>query len=356
MASRIAIAMSGGVDSMISAYLLKQTCRDMVGIHFVTGFENEDAPPGLDGVPEPLARAAKELDLPIEVVNLQEEFQTRVVAPFVDTYLKGRTPNPCMVCNRTVKFGALLDAARNRFNAEKIATGHYARVRRDSAGRFRLVKGADPKKDQSYFLGLLSQAQLGAAVFPLGEFTKEQIRDKAIELGLDQYTKPESQETCFIADDRYRKFLQNQPGFQSRPGDVVNVRGEVIGRHQGVFAFTIGQRRGINIPASEAYYVQAIDPGANRITVCFKSGLLSRGVHVTGVNWIIPPRENAFKAAVRIRYRHKEAASAIEILEDESVNVWFDQPQSAVTPGQGAVFYQEDEVLGAGWIDKPLNP
>ena len=313
MGFRIAIAMSGGVDSMAAAHLLKQRRPDAFGVHFLTGFENDDAPLTSGGVPESLAQAAKALNLPLEAVHLEKEFQARVVAPFVETYLKGRTPNPCMTCNRAVKFGALLDAAR-RLGAEKIATGHYARVRRDSSGRFRLIKGLDPKKDQSYFLGFLTQDQLGAAIFPLGEFTKDQIREKAAQLGLDEFTRPESQEICFIADDRYREFLLTQPGFQSRPGDVVNVRGEVIGRHQGVFAFTIGQRRGINIPAGEAYYVKAIDPAANRITVCFKNGLLSSGALVSEINWIVPPPSGVFQAAVRIRYRHKEADSTIQIL------------------------------------------
>ena len=337
---------------MVAAHLLKEQHPDVVGVHFVTGYEDADSDVLGQGVPRSLTRAAEELGIPVKVIGVQAEFKSLVVEPYVATYLKGQTPNPCMVCNRTIKFGALLHAAQKQAGARQIATGHYACVKKDSRGRFSLCKGVDPVKDQSYFLGFLTQEQLSRAVFPLSRFTKEQVRQKAKDLGLNIYTKPESQETCFIADDRYREFLQSQPGFQPMPGDIVDVHGTAIGRHQGVFAFTIGQRRGINIPACEAYYVKDIDPAANRIIVGFKKDLLSGSLNVYGINWITPPEQDQIRARTRIRYRHREAESTIRITGNNTATVVFDVPQSAVTPGQGAVFYHGDEVLGAGWIGK----
>ncbi|MBI9077169.1 MAG: tRNA 2-thiouridine(34) synthase MnmA [Desulfatibacillum sp.] len=350
MSSKIAIAMSGGVDSLVSAHLLLGKTHDLVGVHFLTGYEAPEQAGDDQGAPESLFQAARALGISIHVVRLQAEFQSMVVQPFVETYLKGQTPNPCMVCNQTIKFGALLDTVRRDLGVQRIATGHYARVSEDSRGRFRLFKGADPLKDQSYFLSFLNQGQLGSAIFPLGELTKDQVWEKARQLGLDIHTKPESQETCFIADDRYRNFLQSQPGFRSRPGDIVDIHGKPIGRHEGVFAFTIGQRRGINIPASQAYYVKDIDPASNSIMIGIKTDLLSGGAFVEGINWIVPPGEDRFRARTRIRYRHKEADSTITVTGENTAVAIFDEPQSAVTPGQGAVFYQGDEVLGAGWI------
>ncbi len=349
MAPTVAIAMSGGVDSLVSAYLLSKESNPVIGIHFLTGYEDAEPNAPADK-PSALVEAALDLGIIVHVVPLQKEFQRFVVQPFMDTYLEGKTPNPCMLCNPSIKFGALLDHARKKLGADYIATGHYARASHDHPKGARLYKGTDTKKDQSYFLGFLKPHQIDSAIFPLGSMTKEEVKAVARDTGLARYTKPESQETCFITDDRYRRFLESQPGFVPRPGDIVDVAGQPIGSHQGVFAYTIGQRRGINIPAPEAYYVKKIDPITNQVMVGGKQDLLSETAEVHGINWIVEPPSSTFQAYTRIRYRHKEAPSTITLISSTKALVRFEEPQSAVTPGQGAVFYDNDLVLGAGWI------
>ena len=350
MTDVIAIAVSGGIDSLVCAYLLKQQSNDLFGIHFLTGYENPaEAPAGrIDALFAPL-------DIPVVVVDLSGEFQARVVDYFVDAYRRGRTPNPCLACNPDIKFGVLLEKAR-QMGASYLATGHYARVTAGRDGRCRLIKGVDPVKDQSYFLARLSQPQLARALFPLGGWTKAAVRQLAAEKALVPIVRQESQDVCFVRERTYADFLARQSGFCFTPGDIVDTAGRRIGRHNGLQRYTIGQRRGINCPASEAYYVKRIDIANNRLVVGFKNEGDADGCRVTDINWIADVPDGPTALTTRIRYRHPGVASTVTPEGPDRATVRFDAPQAAVTPGQGAVFYREDEVVGGGWIGEWEDP
>jgi tRNA-uridine 2-sulfurtransferase len=345
MTGTIAIAVSGGIDSLVCAYLLKQHTDNLFAIHFLTGYE--DSPETLTHRIETLFA---ELDIPVAVVDLADDFNRRVVDYFIDAYHRGRTPNPCLVCNPDVKFGVLFDHAR-RLGAARLATGHYARVTAGSDGRFRLLKGVDPAKDQSYFLSRLTQVQLERAVFPLGTWTKASVRKLAAEQSLVPLVRQESQDVCFIRESAYADFLEHRAGRSFEPGDIVDVHGKRVGRHHGLHRYTIGQRRGINCPASQAYYVVGIDARQNRLIVGFKDHRYTNGCKVTDVNWIAGLPEGPVALNTRIRYRHQGAAATVVPDGPDRAIVSFDTPQASVTPGQGAVFYRGEEVVGGGWIE-----
>lgn len=341
----MAVALSGGIDSLVAAKLLIQQGHPVIGIHFKTGYENP-ANPSSQQLSELLA-----LRLGIDVYLLEavRPFQETVVDYFIQTYLSGLTPNPCMVCNPLIKFGAVLEYARN-LGASRLATGHYARIVPDSGGTFHLLKGLDPIKDQSYFLSRLTQIQLARAVFPLGGLTKSRVIRLAVELGLDPVHQSESQDICFIRDRTYGQFLADQKGFVSASGPIATVAGKIIGEHPGLHLFTIGQRRGINCPAAQPYYVVRLEPQARRLVVGIKSDLMTASCKVTGINWTVRPPEFPARVSIRVRYR-SQAVGATLLPIDGGVIVQFDAPQPSVTPGQGAVFYRDDdEVLGGGWI------
>ena len=357
----VAIALSGGIDSLVSAALLKDQNHRLIALHFLTGYEATDEgcpakPVQADRFAALKARTranlqplADRLDIPLYIIDLRTEFQRRVVNYFISAYQAGRTPNPCLLCNPLIKFNILLEKARS-LGAAYIATGHYARIEPAADGRRRLLRGLDRAKEQSYFLARLSQAQLKQAILPLGGMTKEQTRLIARQKDLTPAAAQESQDVCFIKSMTYEAFLTHQPGFHSQPGPIVNHIGQEIGRHQGLHRFTIGQRRGINCPATEPYYVLRIDPANNRLVVGFREDLFSDECHVDQINWIgVPPRA-PIKVYTRIRYRHEAVASTLMPLGVDKAYVRFDAPEAAVTPGQGAVFYQNDEVLGGGWI------
>ncbi|MFP4475103.1 MAG: tRNA 2-thiouridine(34) synthase MnmA [Desulfatibacillaceae bacterium] len=344
----IAIAMSGGVDSLVAAAMLKEAGHQVFGLHFTTGHE----PVGADE--EALSGAAEAIGVPLHRLDLSDRFEAMVVRLFTEAYLSGRTPNPCMACNPAIKFGDLLSHAR-QLGAERLATGHYARVMPGGDGGVRLLKGSDPTRDQSYFLAFLDQARLTAALFPLGERTKDEVRKQARERGLDRFTRPESRETCFMADGRLADFLRDHAGVTPRPGPIVDTRGKQVGEHAGVHAFTIGQRRGLNCPSTEPWYVVRILPGENTLVVGRENDLYSRSAELVGVQWIRGDLRGRMETRVRIRYRHQEARATVEPLPDHRAGVVFDNPQKAVTPGQGAVFYDGDEVLGAGWIARGIE-
>lgn len=348
MSRPIAIAVSGGVDSLAACCLLLKTGASLAGVYFITGYESA----GTDSQASPeLREAAQRLGIPLHLIDLKKEFKSRVVDPFVDSYFKGETPNPCMVCNPAIKFGVMMDFAVKDLGARSLATGHYARVKEGADGRIHLYKGADLKKDQSYFLGFLKQNQLASCLFPLGDLTKDMAREIVRDHGLTDLAAHESQEACFIKDEKYWEFIKKQPRFQDAPGDILDVQGNVIGEHHGIFAFTIGQRRGINVPAKEAYYVKKIIPSENSIVVGSKNDLMSAKATVRDVNWIIEAPSGEIRVRTRLRYRHKEAWSTLKPLS-QGAEIVFDEPQSAITPGQGAVFYDDDRVVGAGWITK----
>jgi tRNA-specific 2-thiouridylase len=346
-----AVAISGGVDSLMSAYLLKEQGQHVIGIHFITGFETpavtvQDPPANkLDKI----HKIGEQLEIPVEIVDIRVEFQEKIVDYFTRTYQRGQTPNPCMQCNPEIKFGTIL-AHAFRLGAHKLATGHYAGIKEDQNGRFHLLKGLDPKKDQSYFLARLTQQQLAKACFPLGKLKKEDVKRMAAQKGLHPVTRGESQDVCFIKHGAYGEFLNGQTGLKTEPGLIEDTAGKVIGTHRGLHLFTIGQRRGINCPAAEPYYVVRLDTESNRLVVGSKNDLLTSSCKVTDINWIAAEPPGPFEVRTRVRYRSREVPSSVFPQGSNKATVRFKKPQSAVTPGQGAVFYKGDEILGGGWI------
>lgn len=352
MKKKIAIAISGGIDSLVSAYLLKEEGCEVTGIHFLTGYEEHDKQAGRkeETALHKISSLAGQLDIRIEVLDCSREFKTKVVDYFTHAYRSGKTPNPCLICNPLIKFGTVLDFAL-KLGAASLATGHYAGKIKDKDGFFRLVKGADTKKDQSYFLSFLTQAQLSLAIFPLSRFTKQEVIRLAGEKGLLPAINSESQDICFIREMNYGRFISQETGFIPEPGAVVDISGKRIGSHGGVPLFTVGQRRGINCPAAEPYYVISTDAGKNLIVVGSKNDLLTDRCRVTGINWISREQTSPIEVHTRIRYRNKAVISTLIPEERNTATVIFKSPQQAVTPGQGAVFYLENEVLGGGFID-----
>jgi tRNA-specific 2-thiouridylase len=349
---RLIVAMSGGVDSSIAAAILKEQGHDVIGV--MMSLWSEAGPTGnLCCTPDSMAYAqavASQLDIPFFVVDAQELFQERVVDFFIKSHKQGNTPNPCIICNRHVRWTVLL-AKADEFGATHIATGHYARLRRDELGTFQLLRGIDPQKDQSYVLHYLSQDHFARSLFPLGEFRKPEIREKARQLKLPIAEKPDSQDLCFVGPGNYREFLRRHAPELARSGPILSADGRPIGRHQGLSFYTIGQRKGIRIAAPQPLYVIKKDVAANTLTVGIE-GALGRDELTTGpVNWIsgMPP-QTPFRALIKIRYKAQEVMGTIDPQEDESVKVKFDQPVRDITPGQSAVFYKGEICLGGGII------
>ena len=335
-----AVAISGGVDSLMAAYLLKQQGHHVVGVHFLTGFESK---------PLNIEAIAEQVGIPCRIVDISSAFKDKVVDYFVKTYLDGKTPNPCLVCNPAIKFDLIFEYARD-LGATQIATGHYARVNQSTDGHHHLLCGVDSEKDQSYFLAFLNQKLLARACFPLGNMYKKDIKHKAAAKGMRPVTRSESQDVCFIEGQSYGDFLIQNTDFKPEAGEIVNQEGEILGRHPGLHLFTVGQRRGINIPAAEPYYVLRLDSKNNRLVVGCKEDTLSTQCRVKKLNWIQPAPTKPVRINTRVRYRHSSAPSLLYPSGRSEAIVRFDQPQSAVAPGQGAVFYQGEEVLGGGFI------
>jgi tRNA-uridine 2-sulfurtransferase len=364
----VAIAMSGGVDSSTVASVLLQQGRPVVGLTMQLWNQRRlpelqgDGPAqhrccSLDDVYD-AKRVAQHLNFPHYVVNFEEQFEQRVVRPFVEQYLAGRTPIACTNCNTDVKFEPLLRMAR-QIGAERLATGHYARIRRDEqTGRYQLLRARDECKDQSYFLWGLTQEQLSRSEFPLGELTKEEVRALARQVNLPVAEKPESMELCFVPNGNYVQFIHAYSRESGKPvndqeGDIVTEDGTVIGRHTGVHHYTIGQRKGLGFTTGKPIYVRAIDPEQNRIVVGEDDALRSASFEVEAVNWIsIEEPAAPIRAQVKIRHKHEPASAMVEALPDDCARITFDQPQRAITPGQAAVIYDGDVVLAGGWIKK----
>ncbi|MGB8334889.1 MAG: tRNA 2-thiouridine(34) synthase MnmA [Desulfobacterales bacterium] len=336
----IAVAVSGGVDSLMAAALLKTQGYPVFGIHFLTGYEPEN---------RDVAAVTDQLGIPLHVVDLADAFRTRVVEYFLQTYLVGKTPNPCLVCNPVVKFGILFEHARH-LGADRLATGHYARIVQDTHQQPHLFTGVDRRKDQSYFLAFLTRQQLARACFPLGEMKKSVVKELAALEGLHPVSHKESQDACFISSHRYTEFLADQLGVAPSPGEIVDREGRVLGRHTGLHGYTIGQRRGINCPAAEPYYVLRLDTQKNRLVVGPRRDTLSSECRVQGINWIQAEPSEPIRVHTRVRYRHTAVPSTLTPQPEQQAIIGFDAPQSAITPGQGAVFYIGDEVIGGGWI------
>jgi len=362
----VAVAMSGGVDSSAVAALLQQQGRPVVGLTMQLWNQRRlpelqgDGPAqhrccSLDDVYDAKA-VAQHLNFPHYVVNFEEQFEARVVRPFVDQYLAGRTPIACTNCNTDVKFEPLLRMAR-QIGAERLATGHYARISfNNKTGRWELLRARDDSKDQSYFLWGLSQEQLSRSDFPLGELTKEEVRALARRANLPVAEKPESMELCFVPTGNYVQFIQAYSqergiSLQNGEGEIVNETGDVIGRHNGIHNFTIGQRKGLGFATGKPVYVLSIDPEKNRVVVGEDEVLRKTTCEVEGVNWISFTRPSgAIRAYAKIRHKHEPAPATIEPLDATTARVIFDAPQRAITPGQATVFYDGDVVLGGGWI------
>ncbi len=340
MKTATAVAISGSVDSLMADHLLKRQGHRVFGLHFVTGYEKQV----LD-----IGAVAGQLDIEIHLLDLRSDFSATVVDYFIRTYRDGQTPNPCLVCNPAIKFGSLLDAARQR-GADRLATGHYARIQNDDDGTVHLLRGIDSTKDQSYFLAFLDQEQLSQACFPLGDYRKTEVKAMAAAEGYRPVTHGESQDACFIKERSYGDFLERHASSLPEAGDIVDRQGHVLGRHGGLHRYTVGQRRGLNCPAAEPYYVLQLDTRNNRLVVGFKKETLSRQCRVGQVNWIRPSRRMPMRVDTRLRYRHRGAPSTLQRSSSGEWFVRFDEPQSAITPGQGAVFYQQDEVVGGGFI------
>ena len=372
---RTAIAMSGGVDSSTAALLLKDAGDNPIGLSMQLWDQrrNREGTEGaivraasccsIDDLYDARAAAAR-IDIPCYVVDLQKEFEEYVVRPFVEEYLRGRTPSPCVHCNSRLKFDCLMRLAKE-VGADRIATGHYARVLRDEQnGRFLLLEARDKNKDQSYFLFGLTQEQLARSLFPLGDLTKQEVREIARTHGIPTAEKAESQEICFVPDGDYAAFIDQYQTRDSaastelpRPGKIIDVSGRVLTEHNGIHRYTIGQRRGLGIAHSEPLYVLEIRPGENTVVVGERRLLGQRRCIVEQTNWIaIHDLTSPLHVTAKIRSRHTPAPALIEPRVDGGgVTVTFDMQQEGVTPGQACVFYQDEIVIGGGWIAGPDN-
>jgi tRNA-uridine 2-sulfurtransferase len=362
----VAVAMSGGVDSSTVAAVLQDQHRSVVGLTMQLWNQRRlpelqgDAPAhhrccSLDDVYD-AKRVAQHLNFPHYVVNFEHQFEDRVVRPFVQDYLSGRTPIACTNCNTDVKFEPLLRMAR-QIGADRLATGHYARIRRDDAtGRFQLLRALDPTKDQSYFLWGLSQEQLSRSEFPLGELSKDEVREIARRAALPVAEKPDSMELCFVPNGNYVQFIhayasENKIPLNTGEGEIVTESGELLGRHNGIHNYTIGQRKGLGFAAGKPLYVLSIEPETNRVIVGDDDSLRTTTFEAESVNWIsIAEPSHPIRASVKIRHKHEPAAATVLPLLGARARITFDSPQRAVTPGQAAVFYSNDVVLAGSWI------
>lgn len=348
--------MSGGVDSSVTAALLQEQGYEVIGMTMqIWDYSSYTEIHGdsfgtccsLDDVHD-ARRVAESLDIPFYVVNFEKDFESRVIDRFCDDYFAGRTPNPCVLCNQTLKFELLMRRALE-LEADYLATGHYAQILADG-DRFYLSKGRDRSKDQSYFLFTLTQRQMAHTLFPLGGMAKDQVREHAARFGLRVAEKPESQDICFVPDGDYVRFLEEQRGSGQRDGEIVHVSGKVLGRHRGIYRYTVGQRRGLGIGWTEPLFVVGIDAEKRQVIVGEKGHLAKPGLEVFQCNWNMPEPESAFDCRCRIRYRHREVDARVTPLGEGEARVEFAVPQAGVTPGQAAVFYDGDRVLGGGWI------
>jgi tRNA-specific 2-thiouridylase len=352
---RVVLAMSGGVDSSVAALLLKEQGHEVIGLFMRTGVEHDEQSPSpshkkgccssLDA--RDARRVADQLDIPFYALDFAADFG-RIIDYFVDEYAEGRTPNPCVMCNNWLKFGKLWSYGR-QLGADFVATGHYARVlQRD--GNHELHMAVDPAKDQSYVLCGLRAELLPRLLFPVGGYRKETIRQLARDARLPVFSKPDSQEICFVPDGDYTSLVRQRRPEVMKAGAIVDRAGKVLGKHQGIEGFTIGQRKGLGFAAGSRRYVLEIVPEENLVVVGAREQCQSTGLHAERVNWLIEPPTDQLHCQVKIRYRSRPVPAAVHALSPQRAQVVFAEPQMAVTPGQAAVFYEGTRVLGGGWI------
>ena len=350
---KIVVAMSGGVDSSVAAALLAEEGHEVIGLSMQLYDQRGDQPFGsccsLDDLHD-ARRVAGALGFPHYIMNFERQFQASVVSNFVAEYAAGRTPLPCAHCNSDLKFATLLDRARG-LGAAQVATGHYARVEQRADGRWLLKRSADPAKDQSYFLFSLTQEQLASARFPVGALTKPEVREQARRLGLTVADKPDSQEICFVPDGDYASFVAKQQPSVTQAGAVVDEAGHTLARHDGIHRFTVGQRKGLGVSGTSPLYVLKIEAESRTVTVGPRAALDRSHLSASGVNWVaIDAPASWTPMRAQIRHRHVPAAGRVRAIADGRAEFVFDEPQPAITPGQAVVFYEDDVVMGGGWI------
>jgi tRNA-specific 2-thiouridylase len=352
---KVVVAMSGGVDSSVAAALLAEQGHDVIGVSMQL-YDQSEGQTGfgtcctIDDLYD-ARRVAAAIGIPHYIVNFENRFDEEVISNFIREYSVGRTPIPCAHCNAELKFSTLLDRALG-FGADALATGHYARIDRAADGAYLLRRGADHSKDQSYFLFSLTQEQLARAHFPVGHLEKRTVREHAARLRLRVAAKPDSQEICFVPDGDYAGFIEKSAPELKRPGTLVNADGEVLGTHQGVHRFTIGQRKGLGLSAPAPLYVLEIRPDAAEVVVGPRDALARTALTASRVNWISGiPCERWTPVRAQIRYKHSAAPARVRAFDDNRAELEFPEPQSAITPGQAVVFYDDEVCLGGGWID-----
>jgi len=353
---KVVIGMSGGVDSSVAAHLLKKQGYDVIGVTMQI-WQDEDSCSleenggccGLSAV-EDARRVASQLDIPYYVMNFKNEFRENVMDYFVQDYLVGKTPNPCIACNRYVKWESLLKRSLD-IGADFIATGHYARVVQLPNGRYALKKSATAAKDQTYALYNLTQHQLSHTLMPVGEYTKDQIREIADEIGLLVANKPDSQEICFIPDNNYAGFIEETTGIAPKPGNFVDMDGNVIGKHKGIIHYTIGQRKGLNLSLGKPAFVVEIRPETNEVVIGDNQDVFYDTLYADNLNFMsIPDLDGKLEVVGKIRYSHQGSECVIEKVDNDILKCTFKEPVRAITPGQAVVFYDGDIVVGGGTI------
>ena len=341
---RALIAMSGGVDSCTAAWLMQQAGYECIGCTMLLHHA------GVSDDAADAKKACTRMQMQHHLLDCRTDFHSAVIAPFVQYYQAGKTPNPCLSCNRCMKFGRLMQEA-DALGCDTLVTGHYARVEAAADGSFLLKKAADPAKDQSYVLYMLTQAQLRRVRFPLGELSKSEVREIAAAQGYVSAHKSESQDICFVPDGNYAAVIEAETHTHAAPGDFIDRNGNVIGQHAGIIHYTIGQRRGLGIALGAPAYVCGIDAERNRVIIGSNDDLFTDTVYLQGVRWIAgTPPEAPVRCAAKIRYRHREQPAVLEFTGEDTAILRFDAPQRAITPGQAAVFYDGETVLGGGEI------